>query len=209
MTITNLTPREQFAAGRLPLRFTALFLGLTLYALAMALLVRAGLGVDPWDVFHLGLATRLPLSLGTLVILVGVVVLLCWIPLRQWPGIGTIANTLWLGIALDLWLRILPEFHGLALQLLVLLGAIAINGLGGAMYIGSHFGPGPRDGLMTGIALRTGLSLRLVRTALEVSVLAIGWLLGGPVGLGTVAYAVLIGPATQFFFRFTTIRLAS
>lgn len=209
MTITNLTPREQFAAGRLPLRFTALFLGLTLYALAMALLVRAGLGVDPWDVFHLGLATHLPLSLGTLVILVGVVVLLCWIPLRQWPGIGTIANTLWLGIALDLWLHVLPEFHGLALQLLVLLGAIAINGLGGAMYIGSHFGPGPRDGLMTGIALRTGLSLRLVRTVLEVSVLAIGWLLGGPVGLGTVAYALLIGPATQFFFRFTTIRLAS
>lgn len=204
MTITNLTPRQQLV-GRVPLRLLNLFIGLTLYALAMALIIRAQLGVDPWDVFHLGLANYLPLSLGAIVILTAAVVLLAWIPLKQWPGIGTLANALYLGVALDFFLWILPEVH--SWNVLVFTAAIIINGLGGAMYIGSHFGAGPRDGLMTGLHLRTGLSIRLVRTALELSVLGVGWLLGGPVGIGTVAYALLIGPATQLFFRFTIIRL--
>ncbi len=207
MTITNFTPRQQLSSGRVPLRLLNLFIGLTLYALAMALIIRAQLGVDPWDVFHLGLANYLPLSLGVIVILTAAAVLLAWIPLKQWPGIGTIANALYLGVALDFFLWILPEVQGLGWQILVFAAAIIINGLGGAMYIGSHFGAGPRDGLMTGLHLRTGLSIRLVRTVLELSVLGIGWLLGGPVGVGTVAYALLIGPATQLFFRFTIVRL--
>ncbi|MFD1374917.1 YitT family protein [Micrococcus antarcticus] len=207
MTITNLSPRQQLSAGRLPLRLTTLFLGLTLYAFAMAMMIRAQLGVDPWDVLHLGIANHLPLSLGTIIILVGILVLLAWIPLRQWPGLGTIANTLYLGIALDAFLRFLPEVHGLGWQILTLAAAILVNGLGGALYIGSHFGAGPRDGLMTGLHRRTGVSIRLVRTALELSVLAIGWLLGGPVGIGTMAYALLIGPATQLFIQRASIRL--
>lgn len=208
MSLTNLSPRQQFAAGRVPLRLTSLFTGLVLFALAMALMVRADLGVDPWNVFHLGLSHHLPLSLGTIVIIVGIIMLLTWIPMKQWPGLGTIANVFVIGLALDGFLLILPEVTGLGWQILTLFGAIVINGLGGAMYIGSHFGAGPRDGLMTGLHLRTGLSIRLVRTGIELLVLGIGWLLGGPVGLGTVAYALLIGPSTQFFFRFSIIKLA-
>lgn len=207
MNITNLSPREQLRAGRLPLRLVTLFVGLTLFALGVALLIRAGLGVGPWDVFHIGVASKVPLSLGTVVILTGGVVLLGWIPLGQWPGLGTICNAIWIGVALDLFLYVLPEVHTLPLQIATLLLGIAINGLGGAMYIGSHLGPGPRDGLMTGLHLRTGRSIRLVRTALELSVLGIGWLLGGPVGVGTVAFALLVGPTTQFFFNFTTVKL--
>lgn len=207
MSITNLTPLQQLRAGRLPLRLANLFIGLLLFALAMALLIRAQLGVDPWDVLHLGLAEHIPLSLGTIVILVGVVVLLAWIPLRQWPGLGTVANVLVIGLALDFFLLLIPEVHGLGWQTATLLAAIAVNGLGGALYIGCHFGAGPRDGLMTGLHLRTGLSIRLIRTLIELAVLAIGWLLGGPVGLGTVAYALLIGPATQFFFHYTIVAL--
>lgn len=208
MSLTNLSPRQQFAAGRVPLRLASLFTGLLLFALAMALMVRANLGVDPWNVFHLGISHHVPLSLGSIVIIVGVIMLLTWIPMKQWPGVGTIANVFVIGAALDVFLLVLPEFSGLGWQILCLIAAILINGLGGAMYIGSHFGAGPRDGLMTGLHLRTGLSIRLVRTSIELLVLGIGWLLGGPVGLGTVAYALLIGPSTQFFFRFTIIKLA-
>lgn len=202
-----MTPREQLRAGRLPLRLVTLFTGLTLFALGDALIIRAGLGVGPWDVFHIGVASVVPLSLGTIVIITGCVVLLGWIPLRQWPGLGTVSNAIWIGLALDLFLALLPPVHGLPLQVLTLLLAIALIGLGGAMYIGSHLGPGPRDGLMTGLYLRTGLSIRLVRTVLELSALGVGWLLGGPVGIGTLAFALLIGPSTQFFFRFTIIGL--
>ncbi|MGP9033290.1 putative membrane protein YczE [Glutamicibacter mysorens] len=207
MTLHNLTPLDQLRAGRLPLRLANLFIGLMLFALAMALLIRAQLGVDPWDVLHLGLANYIPLSLGTIVIIVGVVVLLAWIPLKQWPGLGTIANVLLIGLGLDFFLWLIPDVQGLGWQILTLVGAIAINGLGGALYIGCHFGPGPRDGLMTGLHLRTGKSIRLLRTSIEVCVLGIGWLLGGPVGVGTVAYALLIGPATQFFFKYAIVTL--
>lgn len=207
MSLTNLTPVQQLRAGRLPVRLFNLITGLLLFALAMALMIRAGLGVDPWDVLHLGLAEHLPLSLGTIVIIVGALVLLAWIPLRQWPGLGTLANVVLIGVGLDLFLWLIPPVQGLGWQLGVLLAAILINGLGGALYIGCHFGPGPRDGLMTGLHLRTGWSIRLIRTLIELGVLGAGWVLGGPVGLGTVVYALLIGPATQFFFRYTIIRL--
>ena len=207
MSLTNLSPLQQLRAGRLPLRLTSLTVGLLLFALAMALMIRAQLGVDPWNVLHIGIAHHVPLSLGTLAILVGVLVLLTWIPLKQWPGLGTVANVLIIGLGLDLFLAIIPPVEDLGWQLCVFLLGVAVNGLGGAMYIGSHLGPGPRDGLMTGLHLRTGLSIRLIRTGIEVSVLALGWLLGGPVGLGTIAYALLIGPSIQLFMRFAIIRL--
>ena len=157
--------------------------------------------------FHYGLALHTGLSLGTLVVLVGAVVLLLWIPLRQWPGLGTVANVLWLGIAMDLTLAVLPEFEGLPARTGLFAAALVANGLGGALYIGSQLGAGPRDGLMTGLHLRTGLSLRLIRTVLEATVLVAGWLLGGTVGVGTVAYALLIGPLTQFLMRWTVVAL--
>lgn len=207
MNITNMTPRQQLRAGRLPLRLLQLSIGLTLFALGSALIIRAGLGVDPWDVLHIGVASRVPLSLGTVVIITGGVVLLGWLPLRQWPGLGTLCNAIWIGLALDMFLAVLPPVHGLPWQAGTLLLAIAVNGLGGALYIGSHLGPGPRDGLMTGLHLRTGLSIRLVRTAIELSALSVGWLLGGPVGIGTLAFALGVGPCTQFFFRFTIVAL--
>lgn len=207
MSLTNLSPRQQLRAGRLPLRLTYLILGLLFFALAMALMIRAQLGVDPWNVLHLGIANHVPLPLGTIVILTGALVLLTWIPLKQWPGLGTVANVLIIGVGLDLFLAIIPPIEGLGWQITVFLLGILINGLGGAMYIGSHFGAGPRDGLMTGLHLRTGRSIRLIRTGIEVSVLAIGWVLGGQVGLGTVAYALLIGPSVQFFMKFMILRL--
>ncbi|WP_309081718.1 hypothetical protein [Zhihengliuella sp.] len=202
-----LTPLQQLRAGRLPLRLVNLFVGLTLFGAAMAVFIRAGLGQAPWDVLHVGLSTRLPLSIGTIIILLGFVVLLLWIPLRQWPGLGTIANVLWLGVAADLTLWLVPPIEGLGWQIAAIGAALVVNGIGGALYIGSQFGPGPRDGLMTGVHLRTGISMRLVRTVVEVTVLAIGWFLGGIVGVGTVAYALLIGPLTQFFLRWSVVEL--
>ncbi|WP_265443950.1 YczE/YyaS/YitT family protein [Flexivirga meconopsidis] len=205
--LASLTPRQQLTAGRLPRRLAQLFVGLSLYGAAMAIFVRAGLGLDPWDVFHYGVAEHLGLDLGTAVILVSFPVLLLWIPLRQWPGLGTIANAVWIGIATNLALAVVPTAHGLLTQIAFLLSALVINALGGALYIGSQLGPGPRDGLMTGLHRRTGLSLRLVRTCLELSVLAVGWLLGGVVGIGTVLYAVAIGPLVQFFLPYSVVKL--
>lgn len=207
MSLTNLSPLQQLRAGRLPVRLTYLIVGLLFFALAMALMIRAQLGVDPWNVLHLGIANHLPLSLGTIAILTGALVLFTWIPLKQWPGLGTIANVLVIGLGLDFFLAVIPPIQGLSWQISVFLLGIAVNGLGGAMYIGSHLGPGPRDGLMTGLHLATGRSIRLIRTCIEVSVLAIGWMLGGPVGVGTVAYALLIGPSVQFFMKFMVLRL--
>ncbi len=187
-------------------RLIQLFIGLTLYGAAMAMLLRAALGLDPWDVFHQGLATHVGLSFGMLVNLVGALVLLLWIPLRQTPGIGTIANVLVIGTAVDLTMTVLPAVDDLGVRIALLLGGILLNGIAGAMYIGAGLGPGPRDGLMTGLVRRTGWSIRLVRTGIEFSVLVIGWLLGGTVGLGTVLYAVSIGPLVQAFLPLFTIR---
>ncbi|MBU1377516.1 MAG: hypothetical protein KKE02_12860 [Alphaproteobacteria bacterium] len=189
-------------------RLIQLVLGLSLYGAAMGLMVRAGLGLDPWDVFHQGLAGRVGLSIGLLVNIVGALVLLLWIPLRQKPGIGTIANVLIIGTAMDLSMMVLPELSGLPLRGGALVLAIVVNGIAGAMYIGAGLGPGPRDGLMTGLARRTGRSIRLVRTGIELSVLAIGWLLGGTVGVGTVIYAFAIGPLVQAFLPLFTITAA-
>ncbi|MGJ9404395.1 YczE/YyaS/YitT family protein [Arthrobacter sp. KK5.5] len=202
-----LTPLEQLRAGRLPGRLVRLFVGLSLFGLAMAAFVRASLGLEPWGVFHYGIATKLPLTLGTVVVLVGFLVLLLWIPLRQWPGVGTIANVVWIGVATDVGLALIPPVAAWPAQWVLFAAALVLNALGGGLYIGSQLGPGPRDGLMTGLHLRTGLSLRLVRTVLELSVLGLGWLMGGIVGVGTVLYALLIGPLTQFFLRWTVVEL--
>lgn len=205
--LARLTPLAQLRAGRLPLRLIQLFVGLTLFGLAMAGFVRSGLGLAPWDVLHYGVTLHTGLSLGTVVILFGFIVLLLWIPLRQMPGLGTIANVLWLGVSADIGLALIPEAHGLPAQLALFVGALLVNGLGGGLYIGSQLGPGPRDGLMTGLHARTGVSLRLARTGVEVIVLVIGWFLGGIVGFGTVLYAVAIGPVTQLFLRFCIVEL--
>jgi len=183
----------------MPRRLIQLMLGLTLYGASMALMLRATLGLDPWDVFHQGLASRVGLSFGMLVNVVGALVLLLWIPLRQKPGIGTIANVLTIGTSVDLTMMVVPEIHGLPLRVGVLLLSIVLNGIAGGLYIGAGLGPGPRDGLMTGLVRRTGWSIRLVRTGIELSVLAIGWLMGGTVGVGTVLYAFAIGPLVQVF----------
>jgi uncharacterized membrane protein YczE len=187
-------------------RLIQLLIGLSLYGASMALMVRAGLGLDPWDVFHQGLSGRVGLSIGMLVNIVGALVLLFWIPLRQKPGIGTIANVLVIGTAMDLTMLVLPDLNGLPIRGAGLVLAVVVNGIAGAMYIGAGLGPGPRDGLMTGLARRTGWSIRVVRTGIELTVLASGWLLGGTVGLGTVIYAFAIGPLVQAFLPLFTIR---
>lgn len=186
-------------------RVLQLSIGLTLYGASMALMLRAALGLDPWDVFHQGVSGQVGLSIGMVVNLTGLVVLLLWIPLRQRPGIGTVANVVMIGTAMDLTLRVLPSIEGLALQVAALILSIVANGFAGALYIGAGLGPGPRDGLMTGLARRTGWSLRLVRTGIEVTVLALGWALGGTVGVGTLLYAFGIGPLVQFFLPMVSI----
>lgn len=205
--LTTLGPIAQLRAGRLGRRLPQLLVGLTLYGLSMAMLVRADLGLDPWDVLHQGLTRYLPLSFGTVTIVVGALVLLLWIPLRQKPGVGTVSNVVVIGLAADLGLWLLTTPDSLAGRIVLMVGAVVLNGLAGAVYIGSQLGPGPRDGLMTGLAARTGQSLRLVRVGLEVTVLLIGVVLGGTVGVGTVLYALAIGPLVQFFLRFTVVRL--
>jgi uncharacterized membrane protein YczE len=182
---------------RLPARLAALFVGLWLYGFSMALMVVAGLGLDPWDVFHQGVAQRTSLSFGTVTALTGAAVLLLWIAIRQRPGFGTVANVVVIAVAVDTSLALLPELDALATRIPVMLIAVVLNAFAAALYIGAGLGPGPRDGLMTGLVARTGLSVRLVRTGLEVAVLATGWMLGGTVGVGTVVYALGIGPLIQ------------
>jgi uncharacterized membrane protein YczE len=205
--LLNLSPRDQLHAGKMPRRVVQLLIGLILYGVSMAMMLRATLGLNPWDVFHAGVTGRVPLTFGQVTIVVGALVLLLWIPLRQWPGLGTIANVVVIGLAVDAALVVIDSPTGLPAQLALLLAGLVLNGLAGGLYIGSQLGPGPRDGLMTGLALRTGLSIRLVRTGLELMVLGAGWLLGGPVGLGTVLYAVAIGPLVQFFLPRVTVSL--
>lgn len=175
-------------------RLYQLYLGLVLYGASMALMVRASLGLDPWDVLHEGLTRHVPLTFGQVTIVVGALVLLAWIPLRQRPGLGTLSNVIVIGLAVDAMLAVLPAPSALPVQIAFLVGGVALNGLATAAYIGARFGPGPRDGLMTGLVARTGRSVRLVRTTIELAVLATGWLLGGTVGVGTVLYALAIGP---------------
>ncbi len=182
-----------FQQDRYPRRLTQLLGGLILYGVSMAMMVQANLGLDPWDVLHQGLAPRLGLSFGLTVNLIGLAVLALWLPLRQRPGVGTILNILVIGTVTDIALAVLPQPESLPLRLLMLVAGIVLNGIAGGAYIGAGLGPGPRDGLMTGFCRKTGMPVKVVRTAIELSVLAVGWMLGGTVGLGTVLYAASIG----------------
>jgi uncharacterized membrane protein YczE len=186
-------------------RLVQLYIGLALYGLGIALQVASGLGNDPWDVFHQGLARHFGLSIGVWIIIAGAVVMLAWIPLRQRPGIGTISNVILIGVFADLFLWLLPEPGALAARWTYLITAVLAGGFATGCYIGAGLGPGPRDGLMTGLAAR-GHSIRVVRTAIELAVLGTGWLLGGTVGVGTVLYAVAIGPLTHVLLPALTIR---
>ncbi|MBB5869338.1 putative membrane protein YczE [Allocatelliglobosispora scoriae] len=189
---------------RLARRLVQLYAGLLGYGISMALMVEAGLGNQPWDVLHQGAAGLTGISIGTVAIVVGALVLLCWIPLRQRPGLGTISNILVIGPTLDIVMVALPTPHGWALRVAYLLMGIVLCGFASGLYIGANLGPGPRDGLMTGLAAR-GYSVRVVRTAIEITVVAIGFLLGGVFGLGTLLYAVTIGPLAHVFIPMFTI----
>jgi len=180
--------------ARLARRIVQLLVGLFLYGFAIGMMVRAGLGVSPWDVFGQGLVNLTGLSFGWVTNIVGALVLLLWIPLRQKPGIGTVVNVLLIGPSAEVGLAVVPQQTDLAAQILVFAGGLALLAVATGLYIGARFGPGPRDGLMTGLHARTGLPIWLVRAAIELTVLGIGWVLGGSVGFGTVAFALLIGP---------------
>lgn len=206
--LANLGPLAQLRAGRLPERLLRLLAGLWLYGVSNALLMQSALGGSPWVVFHQGAARQLPLSLGMVMVLVAVAVLLLWIPLRQMPGLGTVANTLLLGPFTDLNLRILDAPESLPLRCACLVGGVAVCALATALYVGAQLGPGPRDGLMTGLARRTGGSIQRVRTGIEMAVLAMGVALGGTAGVGTLVFALCVGPVTQFFMRYLVLRLA-
>lgn len=186
-------------------RLVQLYAGLSLYGFSMALMIRAQLGLDPWDVFHQGVSRHVGWSFGTITIVTGALVLLLWIPLWQRPGLGTVSNVVVIGVAVDASLALVPAPHGLGVRGVVLVGGIVLNALAGALYIGARLGPGPRDGLMTGLVARTGWSIRAVRTGIEVTVLAVGWTLGGSLGLGTVLYAVAIGPLVQVLLPRLTV----
>lgn len=189
-------------------RGTALLVGLCLYGVSMALMVRAGLGLDPWDVFHQGLSMRTGMSIGLASAVTGVVVLLAWIPLRNKPGVGTIANIVVIAVAVDSTLAWLPAPSAMAVRVAFLVGGVLLNAIATVLYVGAGLGPGPRDGLTTGLVHRTGRSVRLIRTTIEVLVVATGWLLGGNVGAGTVLYALGIGPLIQVVLRLLPRRAA-
>jgi uncharacterized membrane protein YczE len=186
-------------------RLIQLHLGLCLFGFALALMVRATLGLDPWNVFQQGLTGLTGLTLGQVSIAIGVVVMLAWIPLRQKPGYGTLANIFVIGLTVDASLAVLPVFEGLWLRAPLMAAGVVLNAVGCAAYIGAGMGPGPRDGLMTGLHQRLGWSIRVSRLSIEATVLAAGWLLGGVVGVGTVLYAVAMGPLVQLFLPMFTL----
>ena len=179
-------------------RLPRLFLGLALAGVGIALVVRGKLGLGPWDVLHQGISQRTGVPIGMVVVGVGFGVLLLWLPLRQRLGVGTVANALVVGTVLDLALSVIPELAGTAVHWVLLVAGTVAVGLGSGLYLSADLGPGPRDGLMTNLAAR-GPSVRLVRTGIELTALVLGWLLGGTVGIGTIVFALSIGPLVQFF----------
>lgn len=196
-------------SGHIARRLVQLYVGLTLYGVSSALLVTSGLGLEPWGVLHQGLARRTGLSIGEVAIVVGAAVLLLWIPLRLRPGLGTVSNVFLIGLSLDGTLALLPPAHSLLARVPLMLAGVLLNGAATGLYIAARFGPGPRDGLMTGLHQRTGRSIRLMRTIIEVAVVATGFVLGGTIGVGTVLYALSIGPLAQFFLRVFALPSAS
>lgn len=197
--IANHAPRELLR--RLP----RLLPGLVLCGVGIASMVAADLGLSPWDVLHQGISYRTGLPIGSVTILVGLVVLAAWLPLRERPGVGTVLNVVVIGVVVDLTLLVLTTPDALALRIAMMLAGPLLFGIGSGLYIGSGLGPGPRDGLMTGLARRTGRRVGGIRTGLEISVLATGWLLGGTVGAGTVVFALGIGPVVAVALRWLTL----
>lgn len=179
-------------------RITRCVIGLALFGIGISLIIDARIGLPPWDVFHQGVAERVGRSIGTVIIATGAVLMLLWIPLRQKPGIGTVMNAIEIGLVANVAIALLPQPDSIYLRVPMMLSGIVVTAIGSGLYIGSGLGPGPRDGLMTGLASR-GAPLRIARTGIEVVVLVVGWLLGGQVGIGTVAFALLIGPLVQIF----------
>jgi uncharacterized membrane protein YczE len=194
---TDLGPIAQLRAGRLGRRLVQLYAGLLLYGFSIALMVRSHLGLAPWDVLHSGLTKWFPIDIGQALVIVSFVVMLGWIPLREMPGVGTVSNAIVIGLSTDVFLSVFPHVSEIGLRVVLLLAGVSLQALATASYIGAQLGRGPRDGLMTGLARRTGRSLRLVRTAMELTVVVLGLLLGGVAGLGTIVYALAIGPLSQ------------
>jgi len=189
----------------LPRRLTQLYVGLVLYGVSGSFILLSGLGNDPWDVFHQGLSRQTGIGTGWWVCIVGALVLLLWIPLRQKPGLGTVSNVIIIGVAVVIMLALFDQPSALTERIALLVAGVVLNGVATGMYIGARFGPGPRDGLMTGLAAR-GHSIRVVRTGIEISVLIAGALLGGTIGIGTLVYAVSIGPLAHVFVPAFTVR---
>ena len=206
IVLSELGPIAQLRAGRLGRRLVQLYAGLVLYGFSISLMVRAHLGLAPWDVLHSGLTEHFPIDIGQALVIVSFMVMLAWIPLREIPGLGTISNAIVIGMSTDLFLTVLSRPDSMSFRVPMLAAGIALQGLATAAYIGAQFGRGPRDGLMTGLARRTGRSLRLVRTLMELTVVVIGLLLGGVAGLGTILYAVSIGPLSQAMLPLLLVR---
>jgi uncharacterized membrane protein YczE len=190
----TLFQRMLFPRMILTRRIAQLLVGLFLYGFAIGMMVRAGIGVGPWDVLSQGIVKHTGIPFGWVTNIVGALVLLLWIPIRQKPGVGTLLNVLLVGTSAQVGLAIIPDQHVLWQQVLLFAGGLAVLAVATGLYIGARFGPGPRDGLMTGIHKRWGWRIWVVRTVIELSVLGVGWMLGGNVGFGTIAFAVLIGP---------------
>ena len=186
------------ATDRLVERIIRCVIGLAFFGIGISMVMDARIGAPPWDVFHQGVADRVDREVGTVIIATGAVLMLLWIPLRQKPGIGTILNAIEIGLVANVALAILPRPDSVLVQVPMMLGGVVVTAIGSGLYIGSGLGPGPRDGIMTGLAVR-GVPLRIARTGIEITVLVVGWFLGGQVGVGTVAFAVLIGPLVQVF----------
>ena len=207
--LANYGPLAQLRAGRLAERVLRLLLGLWLYGVAVALMIEGALGASPWDSFHQGVSLHAPMSLGLVMIVTAAGVLLVWIPLRQMPGLGTVANALLLGPFVDLALALIGTPESLPARAACMLGGVLVCAFATALYIGAQLGPGPRDGLMTGLHRRTGWPVAVVRTAIELTALVVGVLLGGRFGVGTIAFALLIGPAVALGLRVAVVRSAA
>jgi uncharacterized membrane protein YczE len=207
--LADLGPLAQLRAGRLPRRLLQLAVGLVAYGVSLGLMVRSDLGLAPWDVLHSGLIRHVPITLGQAVVVISFVVLLLWLPLREKPGLGTLSNALVVGLCADATLVLLDRPDLLPLRLGLMVAGVLLCGLASAMYIGSQLGRGPRDGLMTGLTRRTGRSLGMVRTGIEVTVVLVGLMLGGVLGLGTVLYALTIGPLTQRWLPAWTVEVVA
>ncbi|RDK05412.1 YczE/YyaS/YitT family protein [Cupriavidus lacunae] len=207
--LAQLGPLEQLRAGKLARRLVQLGVGLSFYGISMAMMIRGNLGLAPWDALHIGVTEYLPVSFGWVVVGVSFVVLLLWIPLREIPGLGTVANSVTIGTVADLTLQVLGTPGHLGERFAFTVGGVLLCGLGSALYIGAQLGRGPRDGLMTGFHRVTGLSLRLVRTGIEMTVLLVGLWLGGLglLGIGTVLFALCIGPLTQALLPWVMVTL--